>query len=165
VERVFPLSGMVEKELPGASPRFLPVRGGDRPGMTDKPGRLRRACQDFESIFIYTLLKTMRAGLAQPQGMGLHSGLYTSMGDLEVARFLARGRGIGLADLVFEQLNASLDEPGAGAGKRVAPYKPGTVWNVQRVSGGGGVTFAGSRPRDGESTGEDRKGPAERRNG
>lgn len=76
----------------------------NRHGQFDDLQALRRACKDFESIFVYTLLKTMRATLPKPEGAGTSREFYTSMGDLEVARAIAHGRGIGVADLLFEQL-------------------------------------------------------------
>ncbi len=46
----------------------------------------------------------MRQSLPKPEEAGMGRDVYTSMGDLEVARFVAEGRGIGLGDLLFEQL-------------------------------------------------------------
>ena len=65
---------------------------------------LKKTCRDFESIFVYTLLKTMRASLPKPEGDDTRKEMYTSIGDLELARSIAHGRGIGLGDLLFEQL-------------------------------------------------------------
>ena len=76
----------------------------NRHGEFDDLQALKRACKDFESIFVYTLLKTMRATLPKPEGAGTSREFYTSMGDLEVARAIAHGRGVGLGDLLFEQL-------------------------------------------------------------
>jgi flagellar protein FlgJ len=65
---------------------------------------LKKTCRDFESVFVYTLLKTMRASLPKPEGDDTRKEMYTSMADLELARSIAHGRGIGLGDLLFEQL-------------------------------------------------------------
>ena len=69
---------------------------------------LRKVCKDFESIFVYTLLKTMRKSLPKTEGSGVSSQIYTSISDLEVAQFVAHGRGMGLGDLLFEQLRGEV---------------------------------------------------------
>ena len=70
---------------------------------------LEKACKDFESIFLYTLLKTMRQSLPKTDGIGQSRDMYTSMGDLELARSLAHGRGIGLGEMLFEQLRNRIE--------------------------------------------------------
>jgi flagellar protein FlgJ len=65
---------------------------------------LKRTCDDFESIFVYTLLKTMRASLPKTWEDDTKREMYTSLGDLELARSIAYGRGLGLGDLLFEDL-------------------------------------------------------------
>jgi Rod binding domain-containing protein len=77
---------------------------GGRKGEIGDLWALRRACKDFESIFVYTLLKTMRQSLPKTAGLNTSRDIYTSMGDLELARSVAHGRGVGLGDLLFEQL-------------------------------------------------------------
>jgi flagellar protein FlgJ len=84
------------------------VGPGEKAGNLSEEGAdlhaLKKACKDFESIFLYTLLKTMRQSLPKPEEAGTSGDIYTSMGDLEVARSLAQGRGMGLGDLLFKQL-------------------------------------------------------------
>jgi len=83
------------------------TRGGkteDQPESGSNLAPLEKACKDFESIFLYTLLKTMRQSLPKTDGTGRSRDMYTSMGDLAVARSMAHGRGIGLGDMLFEQL-------------------------------------------------------------
>lgn len=67
---------------------------------------MRRACKDFEAVFISYLLKSMRrtipkTGLAQNE---LCCDIYTSMMDDEIANAVAKGPGIGLADALYRQL-------------------------------------------------------------
>ena len=68
---------------------------------------LRRACQEFESVFLTYLLKTMRStvpktehSLSDPSG-----DMYLSMMDEELARAASRGPGIGLATAMYRQLS------------------------------------------------------------
>lgn len=73
--------------------------------MTD--ARLKQACAEMESLFVSYLLKTMRATI---QKSGFISGgraeeIYTSMMDTEISRKISVHRGLGLSDLLFEQLS------------------------------------------------------------
>lgn len=76
---------------------------------SNKDERLRAACAEFESIFIYQLLKTMRE--AVPTSTLFHGGLsediYTSMFDQEVAKKVAEKKGIGLAERLYEDFSQS----------------------------------------------------------
>ena len=65
---------------------------------------LKKACKDFESIFVHTLLKTMRKSLPKTETSSSSKDMVTSLGDLELARTIAHGRGIGLGEVLFEQL-------------------------------------------------------------
>ncbi len=97
-------SSTVKAHHLGESPLAQARNAENRRGEIADLRALERACKDFESIFVYTLLKTMRQSLPKPEEAGMGRDVYTSMGDLEVARFVAEGRGIGLGDLLFEQL-------------------------------------------------------------
>ena len=70
---------------------------------------LEKACKDFESMFLYTLLKTMRQSLPKTDGIGRNRDMYTSLGDLELARSIAHGRGIGLGEMLFDQLRTRME--------------------------------------------------------
>jgi flagellar protein FlgJ len=80
------------------------------PGRAGAPdpelARIRLAAQDFEAIFLQTLLRTMRESVSQqgifPRGNALK--IFESLQDQEVARAMARGRGVGLADLLVQDL-------------------------------------------------------------
>lgn len=66
----------------------------------------REACAEFESIFIYFIMKTMRDTI--PESGLLNGGMveevYTSMLDQELARKMAERGGIGLSSLLLSQL-------------------------------------------------------------
>jgi flagellar protein FlgJ len=85
--------------------------GNDRRGTADLVA-LEKVCKDFEAIFIHTLLKTMRKSIPKTQGSGWKRDMYTSIGDLELARSIADGRGIGLGKVLFEQLKDKVQAPG-----------------------------------------------------
>ena len=69
-------------------------------------GKLRETTQQFEAIFIQQMYKEMRKtipddGLIQ---RGNADEIYAQMLDLEAAKVTAQQGGIGLADLMMEQL-------------------------------------------------------------
>jgi len=68
--------------------------------------RLRQACQEFESLFLAHLLKTMRESSTEEGffGEGLGSDIYQSLFEAEVARKMAQAGGMGLADLLYRNL-------------------------------------------------------------
>lgn len=67
---------------------------------------LRRACQDFESIFISYMLKSMRKTVPKTDFIQDKTtyDIYISMMDDEIASAVAKGQGIGLADTIYRQL-------------------------------------------------------------
>jgi len=68
--------------------------------------RLKKACADFESIFISYMLKTMRRTIPQ-SGLNDFPGkdIYTMLLDQKVAEDVAkRGGGLGLQEMLLRQL-------------------------------------------------------------
>lgn len=69
--------------------------------------KIKKACQDFESIFTYYLMKTMRQTVPKNSGFGSLSGkdTYNMIMDQKIAEDLSRrGNGLGLQKVLFEQL-------------------------------------------------------------
>lgn len=71
-----------------------------------KDEKLKKAAQDFEAFFIGAMFKSMRqtvpdSGLVK-KGQGEE--IYREMLDAEVATQLSRGKGLGLAELMYSQL-------------------------------------------------------------
>ena len=69
--------------------------------------KLKKACQDFESIFLFHLLKAMRStvpkdGLLEDD---LGSDIYTSMMDEELAKKMSSGKGIGISDMLYKEFS------------------------------------------------------------
>jgi flagellar protein FlgJ len=68
--------------------------------------KLRQACADFESIFVNYVLQSARKAVAR-QGLfhDTHEAkVYESMMDEQMARAVSRRRGLGLGQLLYEQL-------------------------------------------------------------
>jgi len=71
-----------------------------------KDAKLRQACSDFESIFVNYILRSARKALPQA---GLFADtheakIYESMIDEQMAWSVTRGRGLGLGELLYDQL-------------------------------------------------------------
>ena len=76
--------------------------------------RLKKACQDFEAIFIAHLFKTMRTSSEEESGLwgkGMGNDLFRDLFDTEVARKMAYGGGIGLAELLYKGLDRYYSAP------------------------------------------------------
>ncbi|MFZ0611997.1 MAG: rod-binding protein [Desulfobacterales bacterium] len=85
---------------------------------TENGGRLKKACAEFEALFINQLLKELRATVDKSGLMdgGQAEEVYTGMMDTEIARDLASKGGIGLAAILYRQLNYAGAEPSGPAG-------------------------------------------------
>ena len=70
------------------------------------PGKLKQACSELESLFIYYLIKEMRATVPKSGliGGGSAEENYTSMLDLQLSKDIAEKRGIGISTALFERL-------------------------------------------------------------
>jgi peptidoglycan hydrolase FlgJ len=71
----------------------------------DQQGAVREVAQQFEAYFLQEIMKSMRAtvengGLVDSNAVST----YQDMMDKEVAQSMAKGRGIGLADMMVSQL-------------------------------------------------------------
>jgi len=81
--------------------------------------KLKKACSDFESIFLQYLLKSARNTLPENNLFeNTHeSKMYKSMMDEKLAVSVSRGRGTGLAKLLYEDLAQSSGQPGQEKGR------------------------------------------------
>ncbi|EKE82053.1 flagellar assembly peptidoglycan hydrolase FlgJ [Idiomarina xiamenensis] len=80
-------------------------------GLRNEQGALREAAQQFESIFMGMLLKSMRdANAVFEQDNPLHSrygGMYRDMYDQQLSAELSRTGSLGLSDLIVQQLGGA----------------------------------------------------------
>jgi flagellar protein FlgJ len=88
----------------GTDPRSLDaIKLAARSGQD--PATIKKVAQQFESMFLSTMLKNMRATL--PGGDPLSSDatkMATDMYDQQIAQTMAKGRGLGLADSLVAQI-------------------------------------------------------------
>jgi len=68
--------------------------------------RLEEACAEFESLFIYLVMKQMRKTIAQSKMISGGKGeeIFTSMMDEELSQQISLRQGLGLRDVLIEQL-------------------------------------------------------------
>ncbi len=88
------------------------VSGREEPNRLDRKQlkineeKLKKACADFESIFISHMLKTMRSTVPKSKSNFPGKDIYSSLVDQKVAEDLTkRGGGIGLQEMLLRQLN------------------------------------------------------------
>jgi flagellar protein FlgJ len=100
------------QKMPSSSFSKNSARKADKANVSmariEKEKRLKKACADFEAIFVEQLFKTMRASV--PNSGLLEGGraeeIYTSMLDQQIAQEMALGQSsFGLA----HQMNSNLD--------------------------------------------------------
>ena len=76
---------------------------------------LKALAQQFESIFMNQLMKSMRETLPKEGLLSSFSvDMYESMFDQEVAGEMSKGRGMGLADVLYTQLSRMNGTPPGG---------------------------------------------------
>ncbi|MBW2090601.1 MAG: rod-binding protein [Deltaproteobacteria bacterium] len=68
--------------------------------------KLKKCCADMESLFISSLLKALRKTISESDLLPKSTGrnVYSSMFDQQVSIFLSQGQGIGLAQMLYEQM-------------------------------------------------------------
>lgn len=94
-------------------------------GKPDQKAKLREACEGFESVFIQKMWEQMRSNV-QKSGY-LHSRdehMYQGMYDAEFSKKMASAGGIGLADMLYEQLSQRLGESSRTTSTRNSPRLP-----------------------------------------
>jgi murein DD-endopeptidase MepM/ murein hydrolase activator NlpD len=98
---------------------------------SDDPESIKAAAREFESLFMHQLFKSMRATVPKDGMMdsGMGGEMFTDMLDQEYAKQAAEQGGIGLADIVAEQLGA---EQGPGGGQHELKGPDGTETMVAR---------------------------------
>jgi flagellar protein FlgJ len=109
---------------------FNGLEGLKKGAKADDPKAIRAAAQQFESLFTNMMLKSMReAKLGQGLGDTQESDLYQDVYDQQLSLKMAQGKGIGLADMLVQQLTRN---SAAKAAAGSAP--PAAAANADRIS-------------------------------
>ena len=97
--------GKMPIEKVWGSPASLPSEKGAGKKEIDRE-RLKKACADFEAMFIHQLLKFMRQAAPSNALLGKGPGteIYQSLLDQELSNHLAKRGGIGLGEMMERQI-------------------------------------------------------------
>jgi len=81
-----------------------PPETGSEADLKDR--KLRKACGDFEAVFVGYLMKSMRQTLPGDAlfDSGIEKDIYESMYDQQIAEESAKGKGLGIGDALYRQL-------------------------------------------------------------
>lgn len=84
----------------------IPNSSNNSAGKTPDDEKLRAACSEMESFFIGYLMKEMRATIDKSELLSGGKGeeMFTSMLDTEIAKKSSAAGGIGLSEILMEQL-------------------------------------------------------------
>jgi peptidoglycan hydrolase FlgJ len=98
--------------LPAVDPTVLVDAGNlsalKQAAAAHNPQALRQAAQQFESLFTSMMLKSMRqASFSDPEFGSDQADMYQDMYDDQIAAEISKGRGLGLADMLVQQLRRS----------------------------------------------------------
>jgi flagellar protein FlgJ len=93
----------------GITPNSLNKAAEELPSTQKKDAQLEKACKDFESLFLNQLLQAMRKTIPkskedEAEEGGYQKEMYESMLDSELAKSWSRSDGIGLANVLYQQL-------------------------------------------------------------
>lgn len=94
-------------QIQATSPVML-KKTGQAADTNKDDAKLEKACHDFEAIIIQQMLTVMRKSVPK-DGLfgsdGYAQDMYQSMNDENLAKQMASGKGIGLADTLYQQLS------------------------------------------------------------
>jgi len=97
----------------------------------DKAKKLRESCEGFESIFIQKMWEQMRATIPESGLLkGREEKFWQSMYDQELAKSMAGAGGIGLADMMYEQLSRNLRAAGKSTAAAVGGQPSGFAEDI-----------------------------------
>ena len=102
--------------LSGAAYDAQALNGLKRDAAVDPQGNLKQVAQQVEGMFVQMMLKSMRAALPKDGILSSdQTRLYTSLYDQQIAQQMSE-KGLGLADMMVEQLSGAVGDPSETAG-------------------------------------------------
>lgn len=110
--------------MPAWDPRLAgALKTGGKAAEDD--ARLKKACQEMESVFLNMLLKSMRSTIAKTElgGSTLQQDTMQSMFDMEMTRNMAVAGGAGIADMMYRSLTRGSQAAAATTPAIQAPKK------------------------------------------
>lgn len=88
-----------------------PAKGRGKPKLDEE--KLKKACKDFEAIFINKMIKNMRATVPKSSLLdgGTQQEIYQSLFDEELSKSLAGKGGMGLGKILQRHLSPRVPQP------------------------------------------------------
>jgi Rod binding domain-containing protein len=102
ITAILPMTVPAERVDFQRTQRLTSGDGGTNERIRD--AKLRKASQDFESLFMYKLLKSMRATVPEGEETGFGMETMREITDEQMAVYLAQQGGIGLGDILYQSL-------------------------------------------------------------
>lgn len=74
--------------------------------------KLKKACKDFEAIFLNNLLKSMRKTIVKSDlfGSNQQEEMFQDMMDSETCSAISKQNSIGIADMLYRQMCSSVEQ-------------------------------------------------------
>jgi len=92
-------------KIQGINPEPLGKAAGHLPSVSQGDKKLKEACKQFESLFLNQLLTSMRKTIPKSKlGESKEKEMYDSMMDQEMSKAWASSDGIGLANMLYQQM-------------------------------------------------------------
>ena len=99
--------GINRLSMQSTNPSSAPTPLGKGPGVKNlDEGKLKKACEDFESIFISKMLKVMRQSIPKTGLLdgGSQQDMYLSLFDEELSKSMAKRGGMGLGKILYQNI-------------------------------------------------------------
>jgi len=99
--------GINRPSMQSTNPSSAPTPLGKGPGGKSlDEGKLKKACEDFESIFISKMLKVMRQSIPKTGLLdgGSQQDMYLSLFDEELSKSMAKKGGMGLGKILYQNV-------------------------------------------------------------
>nr|MBF0221267.1 rod-binding protein [Desulfobulbaceae bacterium] len=92
--------------------QFTPITRNDVSADAAKDIKLKKACNDFEAIIVKQLLTSMRKSIPKGGlfGNGFENETFQSMQDDELAKSIAHGKGIGIAQALYNEVSGKTSQ-------------------------------------------------------
>jgi murein DD-endopeptidase MepM/ murein hydrolase activator NlpD len=100
------------------------LRAAQAQSAGSRSAELRKAAQEFESIFVAYLFKVMRETIDEasgPESSGFGKAIYTELFDQEVSRTIASRGVLGIADLMMKRLDVAQAHSDDGGAETTPP--------------------------------------------
>lgn len=101
---------------PTLPPGLMPALPGDKPKTANAFDKARSTSQDFEAMFLNSMLQPMFNGVGDgPYGGGHAANVWRSFLTDEYSKMIAKNGGVGIADQVYRSLLAQQEVRSASA--------------------------------------------------